>query len=113
VRGSQGKIELIDTRDIVYLGAEGDYVAIVTASGRWLKEQTLKYFEDALPRSEFVRVHRSYIVSISHISRIESSGRDRSVVLRGLGEGGGNGPGGKSIRISDAGYKLLRRTLGL
>lgn len=174
VRGSQGKIEIIDTRDVIYFGAEGDYVSIVTAKGRWLKEQTLKYFEDVLPRGEFVRVHRSYIVSVSHISRIESSGRERSVVLRGLGSGGnragsgagsgnirnsggvasasgngggnggngggdnsgsrngsgnralsgngggnghGNGVGGASIgrtiRISDAGYKLLRRTLGL
>ncbi len=102
VRGGQ-KIKVIGVGDIIYLQAEGDYVAIVTAEGRWLKEQTMKYFEENLPRTGFVRVHRSYIVSVSHISRIEQSGREHRIVLRG----------GTSVRISDAGYKMLKQNLGL
>lgn len=109
VRGGQGKIELICVGDIVYLRAEGDYVAIVTASGQHLKEGTMKYFEENLPAGEFVRVHRSYIVSVSHISRIETSGRDHTLVLRG----GAGGRVGEVIRISDAGYKMLKKMLGL
>ena len=109
VKGAGGKIEVIDIREIICLQAEGDYVAIVTASGRRLKEQTMKYFEEALPRGKFVRVHRSCIVSVDHISRIESSGRERAVVLRG----GSGGSHNSVIRISDAGYKLLRATLRL
>ena len=103
VRGAGGKIVIIGTNEIVYIQAEGDYVAIVTAEGRWLKEGTMKWFEEALPRDRFVRVHRSYIVSVGHISRIETSGRDHTLILR---EGG-------PVRISDTGYRLLKRTLGL
>jgi hypothetical protein len=110
VRGGQGKIEVIAVGDIIYLGAEGDYVAIVTMSGRWLKEGTMKYFEENLPKGEFVRVHRSYIVSVSHISRIETSGREHMLVLRGSD---GSDRGRNTIRISDAGYRALRQTLGL
>ncbi len=112
VKGAGGKIEVIDIREITCLQAEGDYVAIVTASGRWLKEQTMKYFEETLPRGKFVRVHRSCIVSVDHISRIESSGRERAVVLRG-GNGKSGGDHNSVIRISDAGYKLLRAALRL
>jgi hypothetical protein len=121
VRGAGGRIELITLGEIIYLQAEGDYVAIVTTGGRWLKEGTMKYFEEVLPRSRFVRVHRSYIVAVGHISRIETSGRDHTLVLRGASDarnGSANG-GGKNvmnpgtIRISEAGYRLLKRTLGL
>jgi hypothetical protein len=115
VRGAGGKIEVIALDRIVYLRAEGDYVAIVTDSGRWLKEGTMKWFEGALPRRLFVRVHRSYIVSVSHISRIETSGRDHILVLRsGSGNGGGNSGGGNtSLRISDSGFRLLKQILSL
>lgn len=102
IRGGQ-KIKVIAVGEIAYLQAEGDYVAIVTAEGRFLKEQTMKYFEENLPLGAFVRVHRSFIVSIPHISRIEQSGREHAVVLRD----------GTRIRISDGGYKQLRGTLGL
>lgn len=102
VRSGQ-KIEVIPIGDIIYLQAEGDYVYIVTSGGRWLKERTMKYFEENLPCRSFVRVHRSHIVSVAHISRIEQSGRERFAVLRD----------GTRLRISDSGYKLLRQTLSL
>ncbi len=109
VRGGGGKIEVIAVGEIIYLQAEGDYVAIVTSAGRHLKEGTMKSFEESLPTGEFVRVHRSYIVSVAHISRIETSGRDHTLILRGVG----GSLSGVRIRISDAGYRQLRQTLGL
>lgn len=102
IRGGQ-KIKVIPVGEIIYIQADGDYAAIVTAGGRFLKEQTMKHFEENLPRGGFVRVHRSFIVSVGHISRIEQSGRQHSVVLCD----------GTRIRISDGGYKRLRGTLGL
>jgi len=103
VRGAGGRIEVIATDEIVCIRAEGDYVAIVTARGRWLKEGTMKWFEQALPRARFVRVHRSCIVSVGHISRIETSGRDHTLTLR---------DGAGTIRISDTYYRLLKQRLG-
>ncbi len=108
VRGTGGRIEVIGIERIVCIRAEGDYVAIVTSTGRWLKEGTMKWFEEALPRDRFVRVHRSCIVSVAHISRIETSGRDHILVMRDADK-----ESGSPIRISDTGYRLLKRTLGL
>jgi hypothetical protein len=102
VRNGQ-KIKIIPVEDILYLQADGDYVAIYTAEGRWLKEQTMKYSEEQLPPDLFLRVHRSYIVNISRISRIERYGEQQQIILRD----------GVKIKISVTGYRALRRRLEL
>lgn len=98
-----GKIKVIALSEIEYLQAEGDYVAIVTADGRWLKEQTMKYFEENLPPGRFLRIHRSYMVEISGITRIERYGNLHQVVLRS----------GEKIKVSASGYKILKEQLDL
>lgn len=98
-----GKIKVVMVGEINYLQAEGDYVAIVTEEGRWLKEQTMKYFEENLPAGMFVRIHRSYIVGISKIARIERYGNLYQVVLRN----------GEKIKVSVTGYRLLKEKLDL
>jgi hypothetical protein len=98
------KIEVILVSDILYVQAEGDYVMIFTAKGHHLKEQTMKYFEEHLPRSQFVRVHRSYIVNITIISRIELYEKQNQLITL---------QNGKQIGVSAAGYKQLKKTLNL
>ena len=102
VRGGQ-KIKVIHVSEIEYLQAEGDYVGIVTHEGRWLKEQTMKYFEEHLPQESFVRIHRSYIVAAQKIVRIERYGNLYQVVLRN----------GEKIKVSANGYKVLKERLNL
>ncbi len=102
VKGGQ-KIKVIPVDDIEYLQADGDYVSVVTAEGRWLKEQTMKYFEEHLPADRFIRIHRSYMVNMGRISRIERYGKLYQVVLRG----------GEKIRVSATGYKLLKERMHL
>ncbi len=102
VKGGQ-KIKVIPTADIEYLQADGDYVSVVTCEGRWLKEQTMKYFEEHLPADRFIRIHRSYIVNMSKISRIERYGNLYQVVVRD----------GEKIKVSATGYKLLKERLKL
>ncbi len=65
------KIHVVPIDEIICLTADGDYVQVVTAKGKYLKEQTMKYFEEHLPQNKFVRVHRSNIVNTAAISRIE------------------------------------------
>lgn len=97
------KIHVIIVSDILYLQAEGDYVHIFTADGKYLKEQTMKYFENSLP-TQFVRVHRSYIINIESISRIELyEKQNQQLTLKN----------GHKIKISIAGYKLLKLRLNL
>jgi hypothetical protein len=102
VRNGQ-KIKFIPIEDILYLQADGDYVAIYTAEGHWLKEQTMKYAEEQLPPDRFIRIHRSYIVNVNRISRIERYGEQQQVILHN----------GMKIKISAAGYRTLRQQLGL
>lgn len=60
------RIHIISTDDIIHISAMGDYVAIVTISGRYVKEGTMVYYENMLTEG-FVRIHRSTIVNISRI----------------------------------------------
>ena len=97
------KIHVIIVSDILYLQAEGDYVQIFTNDGKYMKEQTMKYFGSNLP-SQFVRVHRSYIINIEAISRIELyKKQNQQLTLKN----------GHKINISIAGYKLLKQRLNL
>lgn len=102
VRNGQ-KINVINLADICYIKADGDYVSIATETGRWLKEQTMKYYEQNLPLADFVRVHRSYIVNVGKISRIERYGTQQLVELRN----------GEKIKVSNSGYKALKEKLKL
>jgi DNA-binding LytR/AlgR family response regulator len=98
------KIHMILVPDIVFLQADGDYVQIFTTQGKYLKEQTMKYFEEHLPNNQFVRVHRSIIVNVEMISRIELyEKQSQQLTLKN----------GQQIKTSPAGYKALRAVLKL
>lgn len=102
VRSGQ-KIRIIPVNEILYIKADGDYISINTAEGSWLKEQTMKHTENMLPSSTFVRIHRSYIVNINHISRIERYGEKQQVILHN----------NEKIKISAARYQILKQILGI
>lgn len=98
------KIHVIMVSDIIYILSDGDYVQIVTHQNRFLKEETMKFFETGLPRSQFVRVHRSYIVNVEMILRIELYEKQiRLLTLKN----------GDKIRASASGYKALKNILNL
>lgn len=98
------KIDVVLVPEIVYLQAEGDYVMIHSTKGKFLKEQTMKSFEEILPSTQFVRVHRSNIVNVEFVSQIELY--DKQYYLLTL-------KGGVQIRISASGYRALKKVLGL
>lgn len=98
------RIHIIHLPDLIYVQASGDYITLVSASGQYLKEQTMKSLESQLPGSRFVRVHRSYIVNVEYIKRVELHGKETYQVLLKNGE---------TIRASSAGYKLLKEQLAL
>jgi hypothetical protein len=98
------KIHVIHVPDIIYIQSDGDYVQIVTEHNKYLKEETMKYFEASLPRSQFVRVHRSYIVNVEKILRVELyEKQSQMLTLRN----------GDKVRTSVSGYKALRSVLSL
>ncbi len=98
------KIHVVLIPDILYLQADGDYVQIFTRDGKYLKEQTMKYFDEHLPENQFVRVHRSVIVNVEMISRIELYEKQNQLLTL---------KNGQQIKTSPAGYKALRMALNL
>jgi hypothetical protein len=98
------KIHVVNVPDIMYLQAEGDYVMLHAAEGNYLKEQTMKYFEQHLPQNRFVRVHRSCIVNVEMISRVELFEKQNYLLVLQNGE---------KLKTSTNGYKLLKKVLSL
>jgi DNA-binding LytR/AlgR family response regulator len=66
-----GILKRINVDDILYLEAMGDYVKVHTSQKFHVLHATLKSIEEKLPATKFIRVHRSYIVSLSKIDFIQ------------------------------------------
>ncbi|MCX6246910.1 MAG: LytTR family DNA-binding domain-containing protein [Bacteroidetes bacterium] len=98
------KIEVIPVNEISHIEADDDYVTIHTGTEKYLKEKTMKYMESHLDPAQFVRVHRSYIVNVNHIARLELYEKETYHVLL---------KNGTSIRASSTGYKELKQLLHL
>ena len=98
------KVKIIPIHEIQYLEADDDFVKIITAEGTFLKNKTMIFYEQTLDAQQFVRVHRSYIVHISQITKIEPYQKETHLaILRN----------GQQIPISKTGYVKLKMILGL
>lgn len=98
------RIHLIETEELLYIQACGDYVTLVTTKGQYVKEQTMKYLEVHLPSTAFVRIHRSTIVNVKQISRVELYGKESYQLLL---------KNGVKLKVSNSGYRLLKVRLNL
>ncbi|MBU2506571.1 MAG: LytTR family DNA-binding domain-containing protein, partial [Bacteroidetes bacterium] len=96
------QIILIPVKDIINFEAQDDYVQIVTKDSKYLKQKTMKYFENNLSPADFIRVHRSYIVNISAINKIEILEKDTHILIL---------KNGTKIPVSRSGYTKLKAVL--
>ncbi len=101
VRKGNG-INLIPVEQIRFVEAQDDYVMIHHSAGKALKQQTMKFYESNLPKTDFVRIHRSYIVKVGEINRIEPYGKDNYIAILHSGD---------KLPVSRAGYKHLKEEL--
>ena len=101
---SNGKIKIIPVHDIQYFEAADDYVKIHTASGTHLKNKTMQYFEQLLDARQFVRIHRSYIVNIQQVTRLDPYEKENYIAVLHTG---------LKVPVSKAGYLKLKQVLGL
>lgn len=98
------RIHLIPVEELLYIEACGDYVTLFTSGGQYVKEQTMKYFETHLPPGEFIRIHRSTLVNVTQLSRIELYGKENyRITLKN----------GTKLKVSLSGYRLLKKQLKL
>jgi two-component system LytT family response regulator len=65
------RIVIIPQENIHFLEAEDDYVNIHSSQGKYLKQQTLKFYEKSLDPGLFQRVHRSFLVRLDQIVQLE------------------------------------------
>lgn len=101
---NKNEIKIISFSSINYLEANDDYVNIYTDEGKFLKNKTMKFFEQALDPSAFVRVHRSYIVKVAKITKIEGYEKDSFMLILKSGD---------KVPVSKSGYSRLKLAFDL
>ncbi|RZK99138.1 MAG: response regulator transcription factor, partial [Pedobacter sp.] len=70
---TEHKIQKIQLEDILYIEGLKDYISIYTRTERIITLQNMKKMEETLPQTQFIRVHKSYIISLDKIESIERS----------------------------------------
>jgi len=96
------KVSLIPVNKLEYAEALDDYVSLVSEGKKHLKQQTISGLEMALNPAMFVRIHRSYIVNLERVARIEPYGKDSKVAILS---------NGVKLPVSRAGYGRLKTLL--
>jgi two-component system LytT family response regulator len=97
-------IRIIPVGDVQYLEAYDDYIKVHTKDGVFLKKKTMNYYEQVLSPQQFVRVHRSYIIALSQLTRVEPFEKDSHLALL---------KNGVRVPLSRSGYSKLRSVLGI
>jgi two-component system LytT family response regulator len=98
-----GLIRIIPAQDIFYIEANDDYIKIVTDNGSYLKKSTLSHIEQTLDPQQFVRVHRSYLVPVTQLMRIEPYEKESHIALLHCGA---------KVMVSKSGMAKLKSLLG-
>lgn len=97
-------ISIVPTNEIYYIEAFDDYVKIFTKENYYLKKKTMTYYEEILDSSLFFRTHRSFIINLSQLTKVEPLEKNTYVALL---------KSGKKIPISRTGYSKLKEKLGI
>ena len=98
------KVTIIPVQEIRYIEAYDDFVKIHTAAGVFLKNKTMGFFEKTLKPELFTRIHRSYIIRLDEINKIEPMEKDSHVAILRNGD---------KIPVSKSGYARLKEVLGI
>ena len=96
------KVHVIPVERLDYAEAQDDYVALHSEGRSHLKQQTIAHLEAALDPRQFVRIHRSYLVNLARVERIEPYSKDSRVAVL---------QGGAQLPVSRAGYERLKALL--
>ena len=96
------RVHVIASEKIDYIEAQDDYVQIHTEGKAYLKNQRLSDLEGQLDADKFLRIHRSYLLNLDCLARIEQAGKDSHVAV--LKDGG-------KLPISRSGYQKVRSVI--
>jgi two-component system, LytTR family, response regulator len=96
------RVFIIPVAKLDYAEAQDDYVALAWEGQKHLKQQTISSLESALDPSRFLRIHRSYIVNLERVARVEPYAKDSHVAVL---------TNGAKLPVSKTGYARLRAFL--
>ncbi|PIY30898.1 MAG: DNA-binding response regulator, partial [Bacteroidetes bacterium CG_4_10_14_3_um_filter_42_6] len=98
------KIDVIPVDTIIRVEAQDDYVEIHNEKGKFLKYDTMNFLEKCLPEDIFVRVHRSHIININLIEKMEKYGKDSYLIIM---------KDKSKVNVSKSRVKELKEQLGI
>jgi two-component system LytT family response regulator len=96
------RVFIIPVGKLDYVEAQDDYVALAAEGKKHLKQQTISQLEESLDPSRFLRIHRSYIVNLERVVKVEPYSKDSHVAVL---------TNGAQLPVSRAGYARLRAFL--
>jgi two-component system LytT family response regulator len=99
----EGRIHVLPAERIDYVEARDDYLLFVSGTLRLRKQQTMAELEAQLDPGRFVRIHRSYLLNVERLARLESYGKDSWLAF--LADG-------SRLPVSRRGYARLKDLLG-
>ncbi len=95
---------ILPVHTVHYIEAFDDYVKVHTKDGFFLKKKTMSHYEKVLDPGQFVRVHRSYLINLQELTRIEPLSKDSHVALL---------KSGFRVPLSESGFAKLKSVLGI
>ncbi len=101
---TNSEISIVPVGDVLYIEAYDDYVKIFTKDSYYLKKKTMNYYEQVLDPAQFFRAHRSFILNLQQLTRIEPLEKNTYVALL---------KSGKKIPLSRSAYSRLKEKLGI
>jgi two-component system LytT family response regulator len=96
------RVHIIPVDKLDYAEAQDDYIALASEGRKHLKQQTIASLEASLDPAHFLRIHRSYIVNLERVAKIEPYGRDSKVAVL---------KDGAQLPVSRSGYARLCEVL--
>ncbi len=97
------RVHIIPVARLDYAEAQDDYVSLVSQGKAYLKQQTIASLEESLDPARFIRIHRSYIVNLDRVVKMEPYTKDSKIAV--LSDG-------KQLPVSRSGYQRLAALLG-
>jgi len=97
------RVHIIPVARLDFAEAQDDYVCLASHGKTYLKQQTIASLEESLDPRQFIRIHRSYIVNLDRVVKMEPYTKDSKVAV--LSDG-------KQLPVSRAGYQRLTALLG-
>lgn len=100
---AEGRVHVLPVASVDFVEAQDDYLSFASGGKRHRKQQTMADIEAQLDRARFVRIHRSFLLNIERLARIEPYAKDSWLAIL---------TDGSRLPVSRTGYSRLKELIG-